>query len=105
MDKKEFSLIRQHLGETQQQLAQLLGTSSKAIQRFEQVLFLVVLSCSRSRKAPPYRTERQAEASWIDSRPTDALRQSRRSIRPHSTLLLPLLEGVVTITGGFNGLQ
>ena len=36
MDKKEFSQIRQHLGKTQKQMAQLLGVSSKAIQSFEQ---------------------------------------------------------------------
>ena len=36
MDKKEFSLIRSLLGKTQNQLAQLLGTSPKAIQSFEQ---------------------------------------------------------------------
>jgi putative transcriptional regulator len=36
MDKREFSRIRQHLGKTQKQLAQLLGTSLKAIQSFEQ---------------------------------------------------------------------
>jgi hypothetical protein len=36
MDKKEFSLIRSYLRKTQNQLAQLLGASSKAIQSFEQ---------------------------------------------------------------------
>ena len=36
MDKKEFSLIRHRLGKTQNQLAQLLGTSPKAVQSFEQ---------------------------------------------------------------------
>ena len=36
MDKKEFSQIRHHLGKTQRQMAQLLGTSPKAIQSFEQ---------------------------------------------------------------------
>jgi len=36
MDKKEFSLIRCRLGKTQNQLAQLLGTSAKGIQSFEQ---------------------------------------------------------------------
>jgi DNA-binding XRE family transcriptional regulator len=36
MDKSEFSWMRQHLGKTQKQLAQLLGTSLKAIQSFEQ---------------------------------------------------------------------
>jgi len=36
MDKKEFSKIRRQLGKTQSQMAQLLGTSFKAIQSFEQ---------------------------------------------------------------------
>jgi hypothetical protein len=36
MDTKEFSQIRQHLGKTQKQMAQLLGTSAKTIQSFEQ---------------------------------------------------------------------
>jgi hypothetical protein len=36
MGKKEFSKIRRHLGKTQSQLAQLLGTSLKAVQSFEQ---------------------------------------------------------------------
>ncbi len=36
MDEKEFSLIRCRLGKTQNQFAQLLGTSLKAIQSFEQ---------------------------------------------------------------------
>ncbi len=36
MEKEEFSKIRRHLGKTQLQLAQLLGTSLKAIQSFEQ---------------------------------------------------------------------
>ena len=36
MNKKEFSQIRRNLGKTQKQMAQLLGTSLKAIQSFEQ---------------------------------------------------------------------
>jgi hypothetical protein len=36
MEKKEFSEIRRYLGKTQKQMAQLLGTSLKAIQSFEQ---------------------------------------------------------------------
>jgi len=36
MDKKEFSKIRSSLGKTQKQMAQLLGTSLKAVQSFEQ---------------------------------------------------------------------
>ena len=36
MDGTEFSQIRRYLGESQKQLAQLLGVSSKAIESFEQ---------------------------------------------------------------------
>ncbi len=62
MDKKEFSRMRQDLGKTQKQLAQLLGTSPKAVQSFEQgwrnipvhierqVLFLIALKSSRNKK-------------------------------------------------------
>jgi len=65
MDKKEFSQIRQHLGKTQKQMAQLLGTSLKAIQSFEQgwrnipvhterqVLFLMALTSSQHSKTKP----------------------------------------------------
>jgi hypothetical protein len=62
MGKKEFSEIRHHLGKTQQQMAELLGTSLKAIQSFEQgwrnipvhierqVLFLLVVKKSTHKK-------------------------------------------------------
>ncbi len=65
MDKKEFSQIRHHLGKTQKQMAQLLGTSPKAIQSFEQgwrsvpvhterqVLFLMALKYSQKKTARP----------------------------------------------------
>jgi DNA-binding XRE family transcriptional regulator len=36
MDKKRFAKIRAHLGKTQKQMAQLMGTSTKAIESFEQ---------------------------------------------------------------------
>ena len=36
MDKTEFAKIRKHFGKTQEQIAQLLNTSNKAIQSFEQ---------------------------------------------------------------------
>jgi DNA-binding XRE family transcriptional regulator len=36
MEKEQFAAIRRQLGKTQAQMAQLLGTSSKAIQSFEQ---------------------------------------------------------------------
>ncbi|MBW1669529.1 MAG: helix-turn-helix transcriptional regulator [Deltaproteobacteria bacterium] len=62
MNKTEFSRIRNHLGKTQKQMAQLLGTSLKAIQSFEQgwrkipvhierqVLFLLLNSNSQTGK-------------------------------------------------------
>ena len=62
MNKKEFSKIRNHLGKTQKQMAQLLGTSLKTVQSFEQgwrkipvhierqVLFLLLNSRSQGRK-------------------------------------------------------
>ncbi len=65
MDRESFSKIRHHLGKTQKQLAQLLGTSSKAIQSFEQgwrnipvhaerqVLFLVALKRFRNKRNKP----------------------------------------------------
>ena len=36
MDKKRFTQIRAYLGKTQKQMAQLMGTSNKAIESFEQ---------------------------------------------------------------------
>ena len=36
MDKEEFSFIRRQLGKTQSKMSELLGTSLKAIQSFEQ---------------------------------------------------------------------
>ncbi len=65
MDKKEFSRIRNHLGKTQNQMAQLLGISSKAIQSFEQgwrnipvyierqVLFLLAMQRSHDKRNKP----------------------------------------------------
>ncbi len=62
MNKKEFSQIRQHLGKTQNQMAQLLGISLKAAQSFEQgwrsipvhterqVLLLLALKRSRNKR-------------------------------------------------------
>jgi len=63
MGKEEFSQIRRHLGKTQNQLAQLLGTSLKAIQSFEQgwrnvpvhterqLLFLLTLKSPQGKRA------------------------------------------------------
>jgi hypothetical protein len=65
MDKKEFSKIRHYLKKTQNQLAQLLGTSPKAIQSFEQgwrnisahaerqVFFLLALKRYHSKRNKP----------------------------------------------------
>jgi DNA-binding XRE family transcriptional regulator len=65
MVKKEFSKIRSHLGKTQAQMAQLVGTSLKAIQSFEQgwrnipvhierqVLFLLALKKLPRKKDRP----------------------------------------------------
>jgi DNA-binding XRE family transcriptional regulator len=36
MDKQKFAKIRAYLGKTQKQMAQLMGTSTKAIESFEQ---------------------------------------------------------------------
>ena len=36
MDKQKFAKIRAYLGKTQRQMAQLMGTSTKAIESFEQ---------------------------------------------------------------------
>lgn len=65
MRKEEFSNMRRYLGKTQIQMAQLLGTSAKAVQSFEQgwrnipahverqVLFLVTAKKSPRKKARP----------------------------------------------------
>lgn len=64
MNKEEFSKIRRHLGKTQNQMAQLLGTSLKAVQSFEQgwrripvhierqVLFLLAMKRSHNKVNP-----------------------------------------------------
>jgi len=68
MGKREFSKIRRHLGKTQNQMAQLLGVSLKAIQSFEQgwrnipvhierqLLFLLAM-----KKSPP----KKVKACWV----------------------------------------
>jgi DNA-binding XRE family transcriptional regulator len=62
MDKREFSDIRRCLEKTQKQMAQLLGTSTKAIESFEQgwrnipvhierqMLFLLASMTSKNQK-------------------------------------------------------
>ena len=61
MDREEFSQIRRQLGKTQSQMAELLGTSLKSVQSFEQgwrkipvhierqVLFLLAQKNTRDR--------------------------------------------------------
>ncbi len=65
MDSKEFSQIRHFFGKTQEQLAQILGVSYKAIQSFEQgwrhipsyierqMLLLLSLNRSKDRSVQP----------------------------------------------------
>ena len=65
MKRDEFSSIRSQLGKTQYQMAQILGTSLKAVQSFEQgwrnipvhierqVLYLLVLKKLRRKKGRP----------------------------------------------------
>ena len=65
MDKHEFSTIRGHLGKTQKEMAELLGTSLKAVQSFEQgwrnipvyierqMLFLLAKKNAREREQEP----------------------------------------------------
>jgi|SRR5208283_473244 len=79
MDKKEFSQIRQQLGKTQKQMAQILGTSPKAIQSFErgwrsvpvhierQVLLLMVLK---------YSQEKMARSCWVMKGCSEEIRQN-----------------------------
>ncbi len=64
MDRKEFSHIRRQLGKTQRQMAQLLGTSQKAMETFEQGWRDISLS-----------TERQALFLM-------ALRSSQKKVKP-----------------------
>lgn len=65
MERDEFSNIRHQLGKTQSQMAELLGTSLKAVQSFEQgwrnisvhierqVLFLFAMKSAQNRKQEP----------------------------------------------------
>jgi hypothetical protein len=78
VDKKEFSQIRRDLGKTQKQMAQLLGTSLKAIQSFEQgwreipltaerqALFLVALKAFQNRSTRP---------CWVMKRCSEKIRR------------------------------
>ena len=65
LDHNEFGFLRQKLGKTQKQMAELLGTSLKAIQSFEQgwrkvpvhierqVFFLMAAKAQTSRNSRP----------------------------------------------------
>lgn len=65
MNKKEFSVIRYHLGKSQLQLSRLLGVSLKAVQSFEQgwrnipvhierqMLFILALKKNTMKKVKP----------------------------------------------------
>ena len=65
MHKKEFLAIRHNLGKTQVQMAQLLGTSLKAVQSFEQgwrnisvpierqMLFLLAMKVAQNNRLKP----------------------------------------------------
>ena len=78
MEKEEFLQIRHQLGKTQKRMAQLLGTSQKAVQSFEQgwrkipsyierhVLFLFAMKSPVSRISVP---------CWVMQNCPDALRE------------------------------
>ena len=78
MNRKEFSQIRRDLGKTQKQMAQLLGTSHKAIQSFEQgwrgiplpterqALFLLALKSFQNKSTRP---------CWVVKRCSEKIRQ------------------------------
>jgi len=78
MEKKEFSRIRRYLGKTQNEMAQLLGTSLKAMQSFEQgwrnipvhierqVLFLLAMKRDGNKKMRP---------CWVTEKCPKATRQ------------------------------
>ena len=78
MEKAEFSSIRHHLGKTQSEMAQLLGTSLKAMQSFEQgwrnipvhierqVLFLLAMKRDGNKKMRP---------CWVTEKCPKATRQ------------------------------
>ncbi len=71
MDKEEITRIRQHLGKTQKQMAQLLGVSLRAVKSFEQgwrnipvhaerqILFLLAMNKNDSRKGKSCWTTRK----------------------------------------------
>jgi DNA-binding XRE family transcriptional regulator len=74
MKKAQFAEIRRHLGKTQNQMAQILGVSPKAIQSFEQgwrnvpvhverqVLLILALKSRASRKGKPCWLTRRCSA-------------------------------------------
>jgi transcriptional regulator with XRE-family HTH domain len=79
MDKEEFIRIRHYLGKTQEQLAQLICMSSRAIQSYEQgwryippsaerqLLFLLSLKRSTDENIIPCWEIRNCPDEWKDS--------------------------------------
>lgn len=79
MDSKGFSEIRKRLGKTQQQLAQLLCVSPKAVQSFEQgwrkvpvriereMLLLLALKVSGDRDTVPCWERKNCPMEWRDN--------------------------------------
>ena len=81
MDRKEFQVSRERLGKTQKQLSELLGTSLKAVQSFEQgwrkvpghierqILFLLTLQKKRTAADRPCWNVRNCSAETRRSCP------------------------------------
>lgn len=81
MEREEFSRIRHYLGKTQRQMAQILGTSPKAIQSFEQgwrtipmhserqILFLLSLKRAGNKESKPCWVTRRCPAETRQSCP------------------------------------
>ena len=79
MDKNEFSRIRNYLGRTQNQLAQLLSISTKAVESFEegwrnipahvqrQLLLLLYLKNSDGKEFTPCWEIRKCPSKWRNS--------------------------------------
>ena len=98
MDKREFSQIRSVLEKTQRELAQLLGTSPKAIQSFEQgwrkipvhterqVLFLLALK-------RPQRNGRRP--CWVVRRCSTKIRQNCPAWELHAGHLCWFINGTI----------
>ncbi len=98
MDKKEFQFIRRNFRRTQKEMAELLGTSVKAVQSFEQgwrkipghverqALFLYVM---KNRKKSP------AGACWEIRKCSSVLRQTCPAYEFHSGHLCWFVNGTL----------